>query len=262
MIPPVAASTISSTFSAACWRSILAISGMLEPSASSRSRTGTRSCGGGDEGDGEQIDFVLGGELDPAEVAVGRGRQRGAAGDVHPLVGGERAADLDLAIDASPRWSRARAAGSPRRRGRRAGCRCSSVTPCQETGIRSRSPSISSGSGSRACPSRARRSRRAARRSAASARAGRRGSRPRGRPARGGADLRDRLRLAVGPGVGEVEPEDVGAGGDHLLEHGRRPARRADRGDDLGPAAMCAAAFAIGFEFIRADCRDKPKRAS
>ena len=56
--------------------------------------------GGGDEGDGDQVDAVLGGELDPAEVAVGRRRQGGAAGDVHPLVGGERPADLDLAVDA------------------------------------------------------------------------------------------------------------------------------------------------------------------
>ena len=99
MIPPVAAATISSTFSAACWRSILAIRGMSEPSSRSRSATGVQVGGGGDEGDGEQVDAVLDRELDPAEVDVGRRRQVGAAGDVHPLVGGEGAADLDLAVD-------------------------------------------------------------------------------------------------------------------------------------------------------------------
>ncbi len=43
MIPPVAAATISSAFSAACCFSILAIRGMSEPSARSRSLTGSRS---------------------------------------------------------------------------------------------------------------------------------------------------------------------------------------------------------------------------
>ena len=42
-------------------------------------------------------------------------------------------------------------------------------------------------------------------------------------PLGGGADRLDRLRLALGAGVGEVEAEDVGAGGDQLLEHVRRP---------------------------------------
>ena len=53
---------------------------------------------------------------------------------------------------------------------------------------------------------------------------------------RGGrlADRLDRLRVFVGAGVGEVEAEDVGAGGDQLLEHAEVPRGRADRGDDLG----------------------------
>src|SRR6201999_2634694 len=43
MIPPVAAATISSTFTAACWRSIFATSGMSEPRLRRRSLTGVRS---------------------------------------------------------------------------------------------------------------------------------------------------------------------------------------------------------------------------
>ena len=42
--------------------------------------------GGRDEGDGEQVDPLLDGEVDPAEVGLGRRRQFGAAGDVHPLM--------------------------------------------------------------------------------------------------------------------------------------------------------------------------------
>ena len=52
---------------------------MSEPSARSRSATGIEVGRGGDEGDGEQVDAVLDRELDPAEVAVGRRRQRGRA---------------------------------------------------------------------------------------------------------------------------------------------------------------------------------------
>ena len=50
--------------------------------------------------------------------------------------------------------------------------------------------------------------------------------------------------LAVGGGVGEVEAEDVGAGGDQLLERGRVPAGGTDRGDDLGAAPEVDAVLA------------------
>ncbi len=56
----------------------------------------------------------------------------------------------------------------------------------------------------------------------------------------GTADRLDRARLLVRSGVGEVEPEDVGAGADQLLEHARLPARRPDGGDDLRAAAQVA----------------------
>ena len=55
-------------------------------------------------------------------------------------------------------------------------------------------------------------------------------------PLGGGADVGDRLRLPLGPGVGEVEAEDVGPGRDQPLQHRRLPAGRPDGGDDLGPA--------------------------
>ena len=100
MIPPSVASTISSARSAACGFSIFAIRGISEPSSSSRSLTGPRSVGAAHEGDREQVDALAGREVDPAEVGPGDRRQaRVAAGQVHALVGGELAADLDLGAD-------------------------------------------------------------------------------------------------------------------------------------------------------------------
>ena len=69
MIPPVAAATISSAFSAACCFSILAISGMSEPSAAQPLVHRLEVGRGGDEGDRQQVDSLLDRELDPAEVA-------------------------------------------------------------------------------------------------------------------------------------------------------------------------------------------------
>ena len=54
-----------------------------------------------------------------------------------------------------------------------------------------------------------------------------------------------------GPGVGEVEPEDVGAGGDQLLEHRGVPAGGPDRGDDLGPPVAVAAGGGCGSRLHR-----------
>src|SRR6185369_6517106 len=70
-------------------------------------RDGLQVGGSGDEGDGEQVDAVLDRELDPAEVDAGGRRQVGAAGDVHSLVRGEGAADLDVGANARGRRSAA-----------------------------------------------------------------------------------------------------------------------------------------------------------
>jgi hypothetical protein len=58
------------------------------------------------------------------------------------------------------------------------------------------------------------------------------------------ADPADVLGVLVGRGVGEVEPEDVDPRIEQLAEHLRGPARRTDRGDDLRAAGVmrgCAA---------------------
>ena len=54
-------------------------------------------------------------------------------------------------------------------------------------------------------------------------------------PLGSGADRLDRARVPLSIGVGEVEPEDVGAGLDQALQDVLVPARGTDRGDDLGP---------------------------
>ena len=108
--------------------------------------------------------------------------------------------------------------------------------PARRPGSSPGRPRPRAGSGSRACRSRARRRRRAARRSAASARAGRRGSPPRARPARRPrGSSRSSRACRSRAGVGEVEAEDVGAGRDQLLEHAGSQLAGPDRGDDLGP---------------------------
>ena len=99
MIPPVAAATISSAFSAASRFSILAISGMLEPSERSRSATGSRSAAEETKETASRSMPCLHRELDPAEVAVGRRRPGRDAGHVHALVGGQRPPHLHLALD-------------------------------------------------------------------------------------------------------------------------------------------------------------------
>ncbi len=183
MIPPVAAATISSAFSAACCFSILAISGMSEPSARSRSLTGSRSAAlETKETASRSMPCSTANSTQPRSPAVAAGVL--IAGHVHPLVRGERAADLDLAIDAAVlRAAHAqpdRAVGEvdrlvlAQRGDARPGDRDRLLVPLD----------LAAGSASRACRSPARRRRRAARRSAASAPAGRRAPRPRGRPAR------------------------------------------------------------------------------
>ena len=244
-------------------RSILAISGMSEPSSASRSRDRLQVGGGGDEGDGEQVDAVLDRELDPAEVdrrspPAGR-RRRGCSSPC------ARRACRRPRPRSRPRRPRARrpAGGSRRRRGRRAGPRCRSVTPGQETGIVSRSPSTSRGVRVTCIPvsSSAKSSRSSPIRSFGP---GRSPSIATSRPTAtaAAADRLDRLRLFVGAGVGEVEAEDVGAGGDQLLEHAALPAGRADRGDDLGAPLEVGAELvdADGGQFRSRSCARRPDR--
>ena len=175
-------------------------------------------------------------ELDPAEVDAGGRRQVGAAGDVHPLVRGERAADLDLAVDLAlvgvvdPQPDRAVGEvdelvlaqvgdPGPGDRDRLA------VALDLARGQGHVHPRLQLGEVVAQLADPQLRPRQVAEhRDLAADLLG------------GGADRLDRLRLALRAGVGEVEAEDVGAGGDQLLEHRRVPARRPDRGDDLGAA--------------------------
>ncbi len=226
---------ISSACSAASCFSILAIRGMLEPSSRSRVRHRLQVGGGGDEGDGQQVDAVLDRELDPVEVDAGRRRQVDAAGDVHPLVRGEGSPHLDLAVDAlglgivDPQPDRAVGqvdelvvleVGDPRPGDRdRLG-----VALELARGQGHVHPRLQFGEvvAQRADPQLRPRQVAQHRHLAPD-------------PLGGAADIGDRLRLAVRRGVGEVEAEDVGAGCDQLLDRRGLPARRPDRGDDLRP---------------------------
>ncbi len=51
------------------------------------------------------------------------------------------------------------------------------------------------------------------------------------------ANHREPLEVLVELTVREIEPDHIGPGGEHLLEHGALGARRPDGGDDLGAAA-------------------------
>ena len=189
---------------------------------------------GGDEGQRQQVDAVLDRELDPAQVAVGGGRA-GGAGDVHPLVGGQRAADLDLAVDAvllalvDPQADRAvgevdelvlaqRGDAGPGDRDRLL------VALDLARGERHVGPGLQLGDVVAQLADPHLRPRQVAED---------RGLVP--EPLRRGADRHDRRRVALALGVGEVEPEDVDARLEQTLEDRRVPARGPDRGDDLGP---------------------------
>ena len=104
MIPLSAASMISSARSAACGFSIFAISGMSAPRSFERRLDLLEVGRPADERDGEQVDAVLAGEVDPGLVrGAGLGQVGVRAGQVHPLVGADRAAGLDLADDLAAR---------------------------------------------------------------------------------------------------------------------------------------------------------------
>ena len=180
--------------------------------------------GGRDEGDREQVDAVLDRELDPAQVAVGRGAARSRRGCSSPCArrasrpprprsrrrpsSGSSHAQADRAVgevdelvlaqrgDAGP-GDRDRLARRPRRR-------CGVSFTCI--------PVSSSATSSRSSPIR-------------SFGPGRSPSTATSRPTRSAAARIDSIvpRVALAVGVGEVEAEDVDAGLDQALEDGRRP---------------------------------------
>ena len=239
MIPPVAASMISSAFSAACCFSILAISGMSEPSSRSRSATGSRSAAvETKETASRSTPCSTANSTQPRSPSVVAGA--GRAGDVHPLVGGERAADLDLAVDpavglglAHPEADRAVGEVDQLVLAQRGDAR---------PGDRDRlavALDLRPGSGSRASRSPARRRRRAASRSAASAPAGRRAPRPRARPVSAASRIASIVRAWRSRSAWEKLRRKTSAPASISCSRtGGVPARRADRGDDLRPPAF------------------------
>ena len=180
--------------------------------------------GGGDEGDGEQVDAVLRPRTRPS-----RGRPPVAAGSAAPPgmfipLWEERVPPTSTSQSTPSPSGRGPAAGSPRRRGRRAGPRAgrrprtrrpgsSRGRPRPRRGVRvTCMPVSSSAKSSRSSPIR-------------SFGPGRSPRIATSRPTRSAAARMSAIvrRLALGPGVGEVEAEDVGSGRDQLLEHRRRP---------------------------------------
>ena len=197
--------------------------------------------GGANERDGEQVDVVVDREVEPAQVVGSGGRHPGViARQVHSLVGGHPTAGLHLTSDrvvvdrerpqADPpvgevdRVALANRSGEPIPADRQQLMRAERL---DVGGQRQLSPGFDVREAAPQLVEAELRARQIAEHPD-----------PLAEQLAGRADPLDRLGVLGFGAVGEVEPEDVGAGGDQPLEHLRRARRGPHRRDDLGPAMI------------------------